>query len=346
MKKSVLFIPIIIIAMLLFVSCAKDVSVRILDSGKETTAQTKTGLKVSEVLKKNHITVGDKDEVEPSLKSEITDKTTTITIKRYAKVTVIKNEEEQTVELLGGTVQDAIEEAGFELTDDEKIDKDPDAYLKNGMKINIQSPKTITLTADGDTSTLTTSASTVKGFLAEHNITLGVNDEVRPGLNTKITEDMVIVVDRVEYKEEVYTETIKYSTEVQTDNSMKLGESKVTQKGKNGKKEITYKIKIVNGKEVSKEKTGENVIKEPVNKIVVKGTKKSQKISAADAKKIAENYWKSSGSGNVVVVNDTPVKKNGKKYYQCFLKWQVDGHLSTIDTIYVNAKTGECTTSI
>lgn len=56
---------------------------------------------------------------------------------------------------------------------------------------------------------------------------------------------------------------------------MYVGSSKVTREGVNGSKEVTYQITYVDGKEESRKKVKEKVIKEPVSKIVTEGTKKN-----------------------------------------------------------------------
>ncbi len=56
---------------------------------------------------------------------------------------------------------------------------------------------------------------------------------------------------------------------------MYFGNSYIEQYGENGKKELTYKVIYENGKEVKRELVGENVIKQPKDHIVVKGTRHS-----------------------------------------------------------------------
>lgn len=55
---------------------------------------------------------------------------------------------------------------------------------------------------------------------------------------------------------------------------MYKGQSKVKQKGQKGEKEVTKEIVFINDEEKSSEVTLEKTVKEPVDKIVVKGSKK------------------------------------------------------------------------
>ena len=54
---------------------------------------------------------------------------------------------------------------------------------------------------------------------------------------------------------------------------MYKGESKIDQEGANGEKIVTYRIVERNGQQVHKEVKEEQVVKEPVTKIIRKGTK-------------------------------------------------------------------------
>ncbi|HHU48736.1 MAG: peptidoglycan DD-metalloendopeptidase family protein [Caldicoprobacterales bacterium] len=71
----------------------------------------------------------------------------------------------------------------------------------------------------------------------------------------------------------VYEKPIAYKTETQKDSSMYTNQSKVIQEGKEGVRQIEAHVIKVNGVEQEREIVSEKVIKEPVNKIVVKGTK-------------------------------------------------------------------------
>ncbi|HHT65148.1 MAG: peptidoglycan DD-metalloendopeptidase family protein [Caldicoprobacterales bacterium] len=70
-----------------------------------------------------------------------------------------------------------------------------------------------------------------------------------------------------------YEKSIPYETETQKDKSMYSNESKVLQDGKEGLKLVEARVIKVNGVERERETLSETTLKEPVKKIVVKGTK-------------------------------------------------------------------------
>lgn len=168
--------------------CGSDVKVKINDSGVTTEADGNTDMTVKEILEKAEIKLGDKDETEPKADEKLGDKTE-ITVKRYAKVTVKNGSDEKTVELVGGTVEDAVKKAGFKLDDSVSCDADKASYLKDGMTITLTNSIEVSLTVDGKTTKCKTQAETVKAFLEEQKVNLGKDDEVSPKLDEKIKVD-------------------------------------------------------------------------------------------------------------------------------------------------------------
>lgn len=73
--------------------------------------------------------------------------------------------------------------------------------------------------------------------------------------------------------EESKKETISYETEVKEDSSMYKGDKKVKQEGQDGEKVVNYNVELVNGQVSKRTVTSENIIKQPINHIVLKGTK-------------------------------------------------------------------------
>ena len=251
---------------------AKVITVSVNDGGTKTPVEIETGKTVADALEAARITLGAKDITEPAADTQITEDITEIVVKRYAKVTVVKDGEEKTVELVGGTVEDALKAAGIVLIDGEEPDTDPKSLLKDGMTIGISKEVKVSVTADGETKEILTKAGNVEALLKEAGITLGVDDEVSEKLDAKLADGMKIIIKRVEYKEETKTETVDYQTKEEYSDSMTEGTSEVTQNGVEGEKTVTYKVKYVDGKEENREKTAEKVTKKPVDKIVTYGT--------------------------------------------------------------------------
>lgn len=271
-KAASLLMAVCLLAGLLVACGGQEVTLEIDDMGTKTEVTSSTDKTVKQTLESAEIELGEKDETDPALDTKITADTKTILVKRYAKVTVVYGDEKKEVELVGATVADAVEKAAFKTEENVTPDVPATDYLKDGMTITLVKSMSIELTVDGETKKISTTAATVKDLLSEQKITLGENDEVSEKLDAAVTDGMKITVKRVEYKEEKKTEEVSYDTEEKYSDSMASGTSEVTQAGVAGEKEVTYKVKYVDGKEDSRESVSEKITKEPVNKIVTYGS--------------------------------------------------------------------------
>jgi murein DD-endopeptidase MepM/ murein hydrolase activator NlpD len=105
-------------------------------------------------------------------------------------------------------------------------------------------------------------------------------------LNPGLTEDSVVNIGQevnvtalkpyleiIVEKEENRKEAIPFANQVVEDANMPKSETKVQQEGKNGERSADYRILTKNGVTTSSVVTSETVIAEPVDHIVVKGTK-------------------------------------------------------------------------
>lgn len=185
----------------------------------------------------------------------------------------------------------------------------------------------ITLTiVDGNTKTEAQAGvgDKIADILKAAGITLGAQDTVEPAADTALASGVTqITVKRyvestepaptaaatqaatqaapsVEYKEIKETETIAYETEDQYSSDLVEGTSEVTRQGSNGEKEITYKVKYVDGKEESREKISEKITKEPVSEIITYGTGADTPVNDEPGKTEVSRvpYYDCDGSGH------------------------------------------------
>lgn len=121
------------------------------------------------------------------------------------------------------------------------------------------------------------------------------------GEDALLYEGQQLIVNLIEPKitvtevtHEVAKQTIKYDTIEQKDSSMYTGQSKTVKKGENGEERVTKKVQRKNGFIVSAVGVSSEVIKEPVDKIVKIGTKRSVYSGSysGTVKYVAPNgYW-------------------------------------------------------
>jgi murein DD-endopeptidase MepM/ murein hydrolase activator NlpD len=95
---------------------------------------------------------------------------------------------------------------------------------------------------------------------------------IKPGDELNVTVFKPIL--HVNVKQEVSNkESISFESEIIEDSSMPKGEQETKQEGQNGERLVNYIIYKENGSEVKRETVSEKILKEPVNEIIVKGTK-------------------------------------------------------------------------
>lgn len=100
----------------------------------------------------------------------------------------------------------------------------------------------------------------------------GLNsDSIQIGQELKLTSaEPLLAVEVV--KEDSVFESIPFTTEWKNTSSLFTWQTRVVTPGKNGQREATYRVTLVNGKEVAREQISNNVISEPVTRIAERGT--------------------------------------------------------------------------
>ena len=252
-------------------ACGKA-TVRINDNGTVTEIESSMPSTVEKILEEAEIVLKEGDEVKPSVDTKISEEQEIIVSRRHTiKLTTDGTTKE--VDMTGGSVSDLLKQEGITLKEKQHVNYGLDEYLKDGMEVKIFYSYSIKIQCDGKTKTHETETETVNDALKELGITLGKDDRVTPAASEPLKEDMEIVVNRVTFDTVVETEEIGYETSYEDDSSLPKGEEQVTTEGENGVKEVSYKVTYVDGVEESKEVESETVTKEPVNKVVIVGTK-------------------------------------------------------------------------
>ncbi|MCZ0702242.1 murein DD-endopeptidase MepM/ murein hydrolase activator NlpD [Natronobacillus azotifigens] len=123
---------------------------------------------------------------------------------------------------------------------------------------------------------------TLSSIAANYNLTVETLIELNPSLSEESllqlgqeinVTDYAPFVDVIVIQEELVEQTISYQKETKDTDELFRGESSVTQSGQDGKKEVHYELEIVNGKVTNREVLNEEIVKEAVNEITLRGTK-------------------------------------------------------------------------
>ncbi len=252
---------------------AQTVEVTIVDNGEQTSVSMMDPSEES-VLK----TAVERQLVEPVDGDDqvvFNEEENTLTIRRGLTAEVAADGTTRTVKLYyGDTIAEAVEESGFTLGENDVLSVDADTILREDAEVSITRYYHVTLAHDGKEQTLLVKEGDVASALEAANLTLGKEDYTDVPLDQALTEGLVVTVSRVTYEETQETEAVAYSTKEEKTDSLYEGETKVKTEGVEGERTIVYRNKMVNGKVVETEEISNEVTTEPVDKVVLVGTKK------------------------------------------------------------------------
>lgn len=189
-------------------------------------------------------------------------------------VTVQYNDGTTTILSLFSNKEHLLEIANIQPKSDDRVlyTSFPGGY----SNITIESPFDVPITVDGNTINAKVHSGTVESCLSSAGILLGEHDYTEPSLHSPIDENSAIRVYRVEYKDTQYEETIPFETEYK-ENSLTYRFKRrqyVLNEGSNGKNLVTYRERFVDGEMESSLVTKVEVIREPVNRVVLKYSNK------------------------------------------------------------------------
>lgn len=278
----------------LVAGCAGENTVEVqIEDGRITTfVQVESGCTVGDALEAAELELADDDKVSPNLTEVVTD--APIVISREYDVSVSENGENiRDVRVSGDTVADALAVTDVTVGEFDVINHSVDAYLTDGMSIEITYRVQVLLTVDGETKKVVTAAETVEELLAEQNISVNEKDRVSMGMSDEVSTGDKLVIERVNVKNVTETEEVAYETQTEYSDSMYAGETKVKQAGAYGEKELTYEVTFVDGEETDRRLVSEKITKAPVNQIIVQGTKQKETVPSGNGKTVVsrvQNY--------------------------------------------------------
>ncbi len=206
--------------------------------------------------------------------------------KEEVEITITDGESDTVVTAyVGDTVESILETAEITVGENDVVTPEMEYEITSeDTTIEIERMITVTITTDGESEDVLTSAATVEDLLTEQGIELGENDVITPDVETDLEDGMEIEISLATTELVVEQEEIEYETTYEDSSSIYEGETSVYQEGVNGVKEITYEVTYVNGEEISREVVSEEVTQEPVDEIILQGTKKKSTASSSSGR--------------------------------------------------------------
>lgn len=196
-----------------------------------------------------------------------------VTIIDANKITINNGSDTLVVPLAKGTVADALKKAEITLADNEISVPALDSKITGDTEINIHKTKTVSVTADGKTKDVKLALVNVYDALNYAGYKVDDDDIISTSHSDDVENINAVTIKRVDYKTESAKEKIAYDTVKKNSDKVELGETKVKTEGKDGEKIVTREVKYIDGKKSSNKIVAEKTIKEPVDKVVLVGTK-------------------------------------------------------------------------
>ncbi len=227
---------------------------------------------VQALLADEHVPVSSRDIVAPGLNAPVKDGEQVVV--RYARqLTVTVDGVRRTYWTTALTVDDALNVLNIR-ADGARLSASRSMPLgRQGLDLAISTPKLITLTADGTTRAVRTTAQTVAQLLAEQGVKLDGDDKLSVAAGDAVVNMLAVKVTRISHRHTALVETVPFSTIRTTSSKLYVGQTKVVTKGKPGTKRAVYDVVRTNGKKTGKTFVSASLLTAPVDQVVQVGTK-------------------------------------------------------------------------
>lgn len=176
--------------------------------------------------------------------------------------------------------------AGLTVSEDDKV-----VTTLDGQNIRVEISRAFAVSIHTDKEILTVMAvlgDTVADVLAKAEVSYKENDRLSHELTDGVSPAMEITLVRCTTKTVTVTEPIAFSAITHESDAYYKGVTKVTQKGIEGEKTLTYTVVYENGKEVRRTLTNTEVTKKAQDQITLVGTKQRSFSSSFGQKMSAE----------------------------------------------------------
>lgn len=194
-------------------------------------------------------------------------------------VTFYDGGDKLTVKTEARTVADAIERANIVINDGDKVEPGLDAeIMADNFHINIYRARPVVVRDGSIEKYIMTANYDYKDIAADAGLTLYDGDEMEIIPNASFLESGINTtyeVTRNGGRTLTVEEEISFGERTERDVNLPSGTSEVRQLGEVGVKKVSYNILYINNEEVSRELIGEEIIREPVDRVVAIGVKKS-----------------------------------------------------------------------
>lgn len=135
---------------------------------------------------------------------------------------------------------------------------------RQGIRLELITPKRVTVKADGQKRTVVSTAESVEALLGELNLTVDDDDIVSAELGSRFTAGDTIVVKRVVVKTKTVRKSVDHDMVSVSTGDLYKGQSRVVKAGKDGVRQVVYRLTYVDGKLVKRTALRSKLVVAPV----------------------------------------------------------------------------------
>jgi resuscitation-promoting factor RpfB len=260
-----------------YTALGKDVTLTLDGRSRDVSVRGET---VGDVLRDQHITVGDHDQVAPGLDEKVEDGTR-ISVKFGRPLNVDVDGTKQTYWVTATAVGPALSSIGRDFNQAAISVSRGASISRAGLALQITTPKTLTLALAGHKPVKRTmTARTVAEALQQAGARPDADDKVRPALSAPVEDGTKIRWTKVRVAtKHVSGEAVPFDTVQKSDDSAYEGTSEVTRDGRDGARDVTYRLVFENGELVKKTVVTSSMVRKPVDEVVSVGTKSAPEVA-------------------------------------------------------------------
>ncbi len=279
-----------------YAALSKDVTLTL--DGR-TTHVSAIGATVGDVLASEGIEVTDKDLVAPAVDETVTDGSA-IAIQFGRPLELSVDGESQTYWVNSTNVASALGEIGRRFDGADLSASRSSSIGRTGLTLQVVTPKVVRIKLGAkELRTRKVTALTVADVLESMDFEVDKHDVVSPSLETEITDgDRVVVKDIRVATKKVTREVVDAPVIEREDDSLFEGEEEVVRAGSDGARNVTYRLRFVNGKLVARKVLKASVSVKAVPTIVNVGTKEQPSSDFSGGSTVWDSLAQCESGGN------------------------------------------------
>lgn len=251
--------------------------ITVYDGESELTFITKATT-VREALKKSQTVLGANDAVEPGLDTQLTASNYHLNVYRARPVLVIDGERRETVISPYKSAKQIVEKAGISLNPEDitKVERVEDVLTDGAaaQKVVVDRAVPIKIELYGMAAEIRTQANTVAELMKEKGVVMGAQDGASYPVEQPIVAGMTVRIWRNGTQTVTQEQPIPMPVRTIRNADKDVGFMEVQTPGKTGKKTVTYEVNMQNGREIGRKEIQSVVTEQPVEQVVVVGTKR------------------------------------------------------------------------